>query len=81
MKQSLMSAAAVCLCGLLAWAPAQAANLDKLQKFQATGTSMDMETIDQGGKALKTAMPSHPPEGILKPLQPMPGPSACDPID
>ena len=51
MKQSLLSAAALSLCGLLAWAPAQAANLDKLQKFQATGTSMDMETVEQGGKA------------------------------
>ena len=51
MKQSLMSAAAMSLCGLLAWMPAHAANLEKLQKFQATGTSMDMETVDQGGKA------------------------------
>ena len=51
MKRTSVAAAALAVSAGLAWTPAGAQNIDKLQKFQSTGTSLEMETVDQGGPA------------------------------
>ncbi len=51
MKRALTASMALCVLGFSAQAAANGSdNLDKLRNFQVTGTSLDIETVPQGGQ-------------------------------